>query len=113
MGRKWTSRDEPDDDCAHSSVTIDRAQGAETCEDCGAENPRERAEDHHLAKARRRLPQAIEQKLEQWKVSRTMMAVALPSPRAAVRGGRGCEQHGADCARCNSTGQSPAGEGEK
>jgi hypothetical protein len=30
--------DEPDD-CAHNRVTIDRAQGTETCEDCGAENP--------------------------------------------------------------------------
>lgn len=26
-------------DCTHSNITIDRAQGLETCQDCGAENP--------------------------------------------------------------------------
>lgn len=26
-------------DCSHNRITIDRAQGTETCEDCGAENP--------------------------------------------------------------------------
>jgi hypothetical protein len=30
---------EAEGDCAHSAVTIDRAQGIETCADCGEENP--------------------------------------------------------------------------
>lgn len=45
LGSKWDKLqsiafDEGAPDCAHNRVIIDRAQGTETCEDCGAENPR-------------------------------------------------------------------------